>query len=121
MSTTPSERTQQRRRLLKAAASAPGIFVLPTGVALANSSLNACIQRGIEHPPSPYPTTPEEINSTSTDGWVRRQSTNSEGTTVYIAEPNDPITDGRFVAGASCWNSVHPGGPAADPNTNLIQ
>ncbi len=119
MSTTPSERTQQRRRLLKAAASAPAIFVLPTGVALANSSLNACIQRGIDHPPSPYPTEPAQINSTVTDEWVRRQSIASDNTTIiYIAEPNQ--IDGRFVAGASCWNSVHPSGPAANPMTNLI-
>lgn len=112
MSTTQSERIKQRRRLLKSAAAAPAIFVLPTGAAIANSSLSGCVTKGINNNPAPAQTT------NAPDGWVRvRNTVTPPNPQTYDLVPNN--VDGRFVYGASCWNSVHPGGPMADQN-NLI-
>ncbi|EXI89278.1 MAG: hypothetical protein AW11_01601 [Candidatus Accumulibacter regalis] len=117
MSMTESERTKlRRRRLLKSAAAVPAIFVLPAGAEVANSSLNACVARGFP-PGTQTPANP--IPATSHDQWVR---------SFQPAGPNDnppagnylQFVDGKPVATASCWNSVHPGGPFAD-GQNLIR
>lgn len=121
MSETSQERTEQRRRLLKKAAVAPAIFVLPTGKALANTSLHACVHKhfaGGQLPPDPLP-------ADQTDEWIRR---------FDAGRPSGPVDPGKTagnylvfddvtnkpVAYASCWNSIHPTGPLADPTTNLI-
>ncbi|WP_374683155.1 hypothetical protein [Accumulibacter sp.] len=113
MSMTESERTKlRRRRLLKSAAAVPAIFVLPAGAQVANSSLNACVARGFP----PGTATPANPIQTA-DQWVR---------SVDAASPGHPagnylqFVDGKPVATASCWNSVHPGGPFAD-GQNLIR
>ena len=115
MSTTQSERTKQRRRLLKSAAAVPAIFALPAGAQVANSSINACVIRGLHAnglPDSPV---------TEPDGWVRQ----NEGTMQnpsYVAQRNDQANN-DFVYGASCWNSVQAAtgrGPTATPGSNLL-
>lgn len=115
MSATSSERNAQRRKLLKRAAVAPAIFVLPTGTVLANSSINACVDKGLvgvtEPPLNPIP-------EGEWDQWVRQYE-------VGGSDPGSPPgnylrrIDGKPVAGASCWNSINPG-ELADPGTNLI-
>jgi len=114
MSTTQSERTKQRRRLLKSAAAVPAIFALPAGASVANSSLNACIDRGIAANPTPA----LRLDLDKTDIWVRQsQKSGSEGEGNYLA-----FVDGQPVAGASCWNSVQAsGGQMADSNNILIR
>ncbi len=117
MSETSSERNEQRRKLLKRAAVAPAIFVLPVGTALANSSSNVCIERGFPEG-SPLPTNPLPV--TDTDIWVRRfEEGNDTGTAPGHYLQYDPETN-TPVAYASCWNSVNPNGPRAESVTNLI-
>ncbi len=111
MSTTQSERTKQRRRLLKSAAAVPAIFALPAGAQVANSSLNACVDKGFP-PGTPVPANP--IPASDTDKWVR--SFQSDPVPGNYLE----FVDGKPVATASCWNSVHPAGPRADEGSNLI-
>jgi len=113
MSTTQSERTKQRRRLLKSAAAVPAIFALPAGAQVANSSLNACVDKGL-----PPPNTILDNPIAGSDQWVRKfQATDQNGN----AAPGNYLqfVDGKPVATASCWNSVHPGANVPS-DTNLI-
>lgn len=120
MSTTPSERTAQRRRLLKSAAAAPAIFVLPVGQALAASSLFACVDRGLEG--VNVSSIPAKLPADQTDQWVREFRTTGS---TPAPDPGNYLvydqTTGNPVAYASCWNSVHASGPAAESGTNLIR
>ena len=120
MSETSSERNEQRRKLLKKAAIAPAIFVLPVGTALANSSLNACIYRGVEGVNTDTIPNPR-VAPDPTDQWVRRYSSGDGSSSgipgnylVYDADTQLP------VAYASCWNSCNPGGEQAAQGTNLL-
>ncbi|MEF8755779.1 MAG: hypothetical protein V5B60_17935 [Accumulibacter sp.] len=125
MSETSNDRTAQRRKLLKKAAAVPAIFVLPsTGRAVSSSSLHACVEKGLlanNNRPIP-PILPKD----QTDQWVREFQAgipNQGGDTVI--EGNVLVYDitgtaPRPVAHASCWNSINPQGPHADPGTNLI-
>ena len=125
MSETSNERTEQRRKLLKKAAAVPAIFVLPsTGRAVASSSLHACVEKGLianNNNPIP-PILPKD----QTDQWVRQYQTGIDqgaDTTVSGNVLQYDYTTGtvpRPVAHASCWHSINPTGPQADPNTNLI-
>ena len=60
------------------------------------------------------------------DQWVRQFQTglpNQGADTVLEGNVLQYDISGaapRPVAHASCWNSIHPSGPHADPNTNLI-
>jgi len=119
MSTTPSERTQQRRRLLKAAAAAPAIFTLNVGTAHAFSSTQ-CIDRGQALHPAPPDPTP------APDSWVRKRVTTVDpgtGATVVTYQIADGGGQGP-VYGGTCWNSfyqVTPGASgSADGNNVLI-
>ncbi|EXI73660.1 MAG TPA: hypothetical protein PK440_12225 [Candidatus Accumulibacter phosphatis] len=125
MSETSNARTEQRRRLLKKAAAVPAIFVLPsTGRAVAGSSLHACVEKGLTaNGNNPIPPL---IPKDQTDQWVRQFQTglpNQGADTVLEGNVLQYDISGaapRPVAHASCWNSIHPSGPHADPNTNLI-
>lgn len=111
MSTTPSERTQQRRRLLKAAAAAPAIFTLNAGAAPAFNSTQ-CIVRGqaLHTPPAPPPITD------APDAWVRERVTVGGVEKFQIAEGGHGP-----VYGGTCWNSFYQGqGRQADGNNVLI-
>jgi len=125
MSETSSDRTEQRRKLLKKAAAVPSMFFLPsTGRAVATSSLHACVEKGLlanGNQPIP-PILPRD----QTDQWVREyqppvQNPGEDavpGGNVLVYENTG--TAPRPVAHASCWNSVNPNGPFADSGTNLI-
>ncbi|MBE2259250.1 MAG: hypothetical protein H6942_14890 [Candidatus Accumulibacter sp.] len=115
MSTTQSERTRQRRRLLKNAAAVPAIFVLPTGAALANTSANACVEKGLRlNNFQPIPRVTDQP-----DQWVRQPKAGAQqgDKTTYEIVRLDNDTP---VAGASCWNSIHPHGPKAGAGNLLI-
>lgn len=62
------ERTQQRRRLLRAAASAPVVFTLPTGAVLAATSLSCADQSAERFLSEGAPGV-----TTSPDSWMRFQ------------------------------------------------
>lgn len=62
------ERTQQRRRLLRAAASAPVVFTLPTGAVLAATSLS-CADKSAER----FLSEGAPGVTTSPDSWMRFQ------------------------------------------------
>ena len=124
MSETSSERNEQRRKLLKRAAVAPGIFLLPTGSALAVTSLT-CVQKGapgpaelVEDPKPGGP--PDSPNPAGTDKWVRKYQETIQGE-QRISGNYLQYVDNDYVpvAGASCWNSMIPGGNA-QPGSNLI-
>ena len=126
MSETSSERNEQRRKLLKRAAVAPGIFLLPTGSALAVTSLT-CVQKGAPGPidviADPLPGGPpgsQNPPAAATDKWVRRYEETIQGE-VRVSGNYLQYVDNDYVpvAGASCWNSMIPGGNA-QPGTNLI-
>lgn len=113
MSTSQSERTKQRRRLLKGAAAVPAIFALPAGAQVANSSLNACVDKGFP-PGTAMPVNPNPLP----DQWVRHFQAAGPGGTPPAGNYLE-FVDGKPVATASCWNSVHPSGPFANGD-NLI-
>lgn len=120
MSMTPSERTRQRRRLLKAATGVPVIFVLPTGAALANSSVDACVQRGLDQNPNPgfipvagnpYP----GVSGGPPDNyWAWQETAPGSGMWTVKAYGTQP------VAGESCWSSLKASGLVSGPKTTLI-
>lgn len=125
MSETSSERNEQRRKLLKKAAVAPAIFVLPVGTALANSSLNACILRGVDGVNVRAITNPlvapDANKPIPTDQWVRRFSPGDGSSSpipgnYLVYDPDTQLP----VAYASCWNSCNPGGEKAAQGTNLL-
>lgn len=62
--TEPDKKKQRRRDILKAAAGVPAVFTLPTGAALAATSLT-CVAKGIKNLPTPGGVT------TSSDTWIR--------------------------------------------------
>jgi hypothetical protein len=127
MSETSSERNEQRRKLLKRAAVAPGIFLLPTGSALAVTSLT-CVQKGAPGPADmvedPLPGGPPDAQfpqtPAPTDKWVRKYQETIQGE-VRVSGNYLQYVDNDYVpvAGASCWNSMIPGGNA-QPGSNLI-
>lgn len=128
MSETSSERTEQRRKLLKKAAAVPAIFVLPsTGRAVAASSVHACVEKGlIANGTTAIPPYLDPAGPKPTDEWVREYKPANpnvfpDGTPEgnYLVYDNTGVQP-RPVAHASCWNSVNPNGPYADPKTNLI-
>ncbi|MEF8726785.1 MAG: hypothetical protein V5B34_00960 [Accumulibacter sp.] len=118
MSDTPSQKTEQRRKLLKKAAAAPAILLLPsTGRATANSSLHACVDKGLlryGEPQEKYLPGADPQNPPY-DVWVRQyRAGDKPGSYLVLSDTNTP------VAHASCWNSITPkGGPQANAN-NLI-
>ena len=97
MSSPLSDRTKQRRRLLKAVAGVPAIVVLPAGAQSAAASVT-CITRGVDNNPAPM----DPVDAP--DIWVREKVTDASGNVSYVLAP-DPV-DGQPVAYASCWNSV---------------
>ena len=102
MSSSLSERTKQRRRLLKAVAGVPAIVVLPAGAQTAATSLT-CVDKGVANNPLPPtdPATGQYLTTTGPDPvWVRERL--PDGT--YAIAP-DPVS-GNPVAYASCWNSI---------------
>ena len=112
MSTTPSERTQQRRRLLKAAAAAPAIFTLNAEARDLAFSTTQCVVRGqaLHTPPAP-PTVTD-----FPDAWVRERITVGGVEKFQIAD----VGHGP-VYGGTCWNSFYQGqGRQADGNNVLI-
>ena len=124
MSETSSERNEQRRKLLKKAAVAPAIFVLPVGTALANSSLNACIYRGVDgvnigESINPH-VAPDANSPIPLDKWVRRYSPGDGSSPIpgnyLVYDPDTQLP----VAYASCWNSCNPNGERAEQGTNLL-
>ncbi len=119
MSTTPSERTQQRRRLLKAAASAPAILTLNAGAAPVPNAFSSthCIANS-QALPNPA------IETTGPDPWVRRRVT-----TVVGDPPQEVVTyqlanNGEgHVYGGTCWNSFYqltPGTPGSADGENVL-
>ena len=115
MSSPLSERTKQRRRLLKAVAGVPAIVVLPAGAQTAASSVT-CVRKGLDANTPPRPA--ETVSAT--DQWVRQQVPGSnppEYKLVLDPDTTSP-TYGEPVAYASCWNSLY--SPPAASGTNLI-
>ena len=113
MSSPLSERTKQRRRLLKAVAGVPAMIVLQAGAQTAASSIT-CVQKGLDSNPSPADTV------TATDQWVRQEVPGSnppEYKLVLDPDTTSP-TFNQPVAYASCWNSLY--SPPAASGTNLI-
>ncbi|MEF8712949.1 MAG: hypothetical protein V5B39_05130 [Accumulibacter sp.] len=119
MSTTPSERTQQRRRLLKAAASAPAILTLNAGAAPVLNAFSSthCIANS-QALPSPIIETP------GPDTWVR-----TKVTTVVGDPPQEVVTyqlaNGGHgpVYGGTCWNSFYqitPGTSGSADGDNVL-
>src|SRR5690606_20563225 len=85
MTQSKSERTEQRRRILRAAASAPVILTLPSGAALAATSVT-CAQKSQElaqtSPPAGVASAPDtwmrfEVDVFSFDGSVSSTSTSA--------------------------------------------
>ena len=107
MSSPLSERTKQRRRLLKAAAGIPAIVVLPVGAQTAAGSLT-CVDKGRLENPDP----PVDIVATP-DVWVREEL--SDGTYKLVIDQ----TSQQPVAHGSCWNSINPTGQRADSDNIL--
>lgn len=118
MSTTPSERTQQRRRLLKAAASAPAIFTLNAGAAPPGAfSSTHCIANS-QALPSPLIETPDP------DPWVRTRVTTADPNTGETVVTYQLANGGHGpVYGGTCWNSFYqftPGSSGSADGDNVL-
>ena len=71
MSDADKSRVESRRRLIKSAAAAPIVFTLPTGSALAATSLS-CQTKGLDRfEPTSTPAVVASDGSYTSDGWVR--------------------------------------------------
>ncbi|MCM8622048.1 MAG: hypothetical protein NFW16_10015 [Candidatus Accumulibacter sp.] len=123
MSTTPSERTQQRRRLLKAAASAPAIFTLNAGATglLHNPppafSSTHCIANSQTLPSPP-------METAGPDGWVRTKVTKLVPGTGQTVVTYELANNGQgHVYGGTCWNSFYQiaqGTPGSADGDNVL-
>lgn len=119
MSTTPSERTQQRRRLLKAAASAPAILTLNAGAAPVLNAFSSthCIANS-QALPSPLIETPDP------DPWVRTRVTTADPNTGETVVTYQLANGGHGpVYGGTCWNSFYqftPGSSGSADGDNVL-
>lgn len=122
MSTTPSERTQQRRRLLKATAAAPAIFTLNAGAASVPNpppafSSTHCIANSQSLP------TPPDV-TTGPDTWVRTKVTMVDPNTGETVVTYQLANSGHGpVYGGTCWNSFYQitqGAPGSADGDNVL-